>query len=145
MPTSSVDLVFSQAVLEHVRLADFDETQRQIRRVLRPDGLASHQIDLKDHLGGALNHLRFSESLWERDWMASSGFYTNRLRCSDVLASMRDAGLTPEVTAVERWPGLPTPRARLAPRFRAMPDEELTIRQFDCVARVARHEEPVSR
>lgn len=136
VPDASVDLVFSQAVLEHVRLAEFDDTQQEIRRVLRRDGIASHQVDLKDHLGGALNSLRFSADTWEAGWMVSSGFYTNRLRCSDVLASMRRAGLRPEVTAAERWAYLPTPRAALAPPFQTMPDDELMVEQFDCVARV---------
>lgn len=145
VPTGSVDLVFSQAVLEHVRLAEFDDTQREIRRLLRPAGVASHQVDLKDHLGGALNHLRFDDERWEADWMASSGFYTNRLRYSDVLASMRRAGLEPETTEIERWPSLPTAHQRLAARFRAMSDEELRVKQFDCVARVAPHRPPPTR
>jgi SAM-dependent methyltransferase len=144
MPSASVDLVFSQAVLEHVRLAEFDATQREIRRVLRPAGVSSHQVDLKDHLGGALNHLRFDAATWEAGWMASSGFYTNRLRYSEVLASMRAAGLAPEVTAVDRWSSLPTPRRWLAPHFREMSDEELMVKQFDCVARAAPEQSPVS-
>ena len=137
IPAASADLVFSQAVLEHVRLSEFDATQRAIRRILRPTGVASHQVDLKDHLGGALNSLRFTHETWEAEWMASSGFYTNRLRMSEILASMRAAGLEPDVTAIERWRTLPTPPARLAPHFRAMPEEELAVKQFDCVARPA--------
>jgi SAM-dependent methyltransferase len=137
VPAASIDLVFSQAVLEHVRLAEFDATQREIRRVLNPDGIASHQVDLKDHLGGALNSLRFAPGTWEADWMAASGFYTNRLRYSQILESMRRAGLMPETTAVERWRALPTPRSHMSAQFRGMPDDELSVKQFDCVARVA--------
>lgn len=139
LPAASIDFVFSQAVLEHVRLTEFDDTQREIRRVLRADGLASHQVDLKDHVGGALNSLRFTRGTWEADWMTASGFYTNRLRFSEMLDSMRRAGLTPEVTAAERWTSLPTPRARMAPHFRSMTDDELAVKQFDCVARVRHH------
>jgi SAM-dependent methyltransferase len=137
VPDGSVDLVFSQAVLEHVRRGEFDQTQREVRRMLKPDGIASHEVDLKDHLGGALNSLRFSRDTWEAGWMVASGFYTNRLRLSEILASMRAAGLEPEVTRVRRWDRLPTPRAKLAPHFQGMNDEELTVREFDCVARVA--------
>lgn len=137
IPAASVDLVFSQAVLEHVRLPEFDETQREVRRVLRADGVASHQVDLKDHLGGALNNLRFSAGTWEADWMVSSGFYTNRLRYPQVLDAMRRAGLVPTTTEVKRWERLPTPRARLDPQFQDMSDEDLRVQQFDCVARVA--------
>ena len=135
VPAQSVDRVFSQAVLEHVRRAEFDDTQREVARVLKTDGIASHQVDLKDHLGGALNSLRISESTWEADWMVASGFYTNRLRFSEVLDSMRRAGLAPETTDVQRFAALPTPRPRLAPHFRAMTDDELLVKQFDCIAR----------
>jgi SAM-dependent methyltransferase len=136
LPDASVDLVFSQAVLEHVRLSEFDDTQREVRRVLRPDGMASHQVDLKDHLGGALNSLRFTRETWESPLMSESGFYTNRLRFSEILASMRNAGLAPAVTDVRRWSALPTSRPKLAAQFQAMSDSELAVHQFDCVARV---------
>jgi hypothetical protein len=137
IPGDSVDLVFSQAVLEHVRLADFAETQRQTARMLRRNGVASHQVDLKDHLAGSLNNLRFDQRTWEAEWMAQSGFYTNRLRFSEILAIVREAGLEPEVTDVQRWPRLPIPRRKLAPHFAAMSDQELTVTQFDFIARAA--------
>ena len=75
IPSTSVDLIFSQAVLEHVPLGEFDETVQEMHRILTPTGMASHQIDLKDHLGGALHNLRFSNRVWESRFMASSGFY----------------------------------------------------------------------
>lgn len=58
--TGTVDLIFSQAVLEHVCKHEFLDTMRECSRVLTPDGVASHRIDLKDHLGGSLNSLCFS-------------------------------------------------------------------------------------
>jgi len=44
---SSVDLIFSQAVMEHVE--DVDHTYAMCRRWLKPDGLISHQIDFRSH------------------------------------------------------------------------------------------------
>lgn len=70
----SVDLVFSQAVLEHVRKHEFLETQRALARLLKPDGVCSHRVDLCDHLGGGLNNLRFSERLWESPFSPGQGF-----------------------------------------------------------------------
>jgi SAM-dependent methyltransferase len=137
IPTGSVDFVWSQAVLEHVRRRDFDAMLGETRRILRLDGLCSHRIDLQDHLGGALNNLRFSERLWESDWFARSGFYTNRLRFGELLERCRRAGLAVETPEVERWPGLPTPRERLAAPFRDLPDEELRVIGFDLVLRPA--------
>ena len=53
----SVDLIFSQAVLEHVRRHEFLETIKESYRILRTGGFVSHRVDLKDHVGGGLNNL----------------------------------------------------------------------------------------
>lgn len=134
IPSQHVDLVFSQAVLEHVRLREFPRLLTEMRRLLRPDGVASHQVDLKDHLAASLNHLRFDEQRWESEFMARSGFYTNRLRRATIVELFEAAGFTTRVDGVRRWPSVPLPRAALAPAFRDLPDEELTISQFDIVA-----------
>jgi len=128
---SSVDLVFSQAVLEHVRRKDFQETMRECRRILRPGGVCSHRVDLGDHLGGGLNNLRFSEMIWESGFFANSGFYTNRFRYSEMLDLFRQAGFQVRVTGVRRWEALPTQRNKLAKAFSALPDDELCISGFD--------------
>lgn len=135
IPDQSVDFIWSQAVLEHVRKSEFYDTILEFRRVLRPDGVCSHRVDLKDHLGGALNNLRFPDQLWESNFMASSGFYTNRIRYSQMLSLYKQAGFDIDVLGVERWNTLPTPRARLAKCFRKFPDEELCISGFDVILR----------
>lgn len=135
IPSGSVDWVFSQAVLEHVPLGEFGATACEMRRVLSPAGAMSHRIDLKDHLGGALNNLRFSSRVWESHFMASSGFYTNRLRFSQIVHAFKEAGFDVRVVDVMRWAQLPTPRRRLAPSFRALSDDELLVRHFDVVGR----------
>ena len=134
IPTASVDWIFSQAVLEHLRLGTFSAVLFEMRRILSLTGATSHQIDLKDHLGGALNNLRFSNRVWESHFMASSGFYTNRLRFSQIVHAFREAGFDPHTTDVSRWAHLPTPRRKLAPPFRELSDDELLVQQFDVVA-----------
>lgn len=136
LPTASIDFVWSQAVLEHVRRAEFLDTMRELHRVLQPDGVASHRIDLKDHLGAGLNNLRLSDALWERDWMgAHSGFYTNRIRFSEMCALFEQAGFAVEVLAVHRWDALPLRRGALAAPFRELGDDELRVREFDVLLR----------
>ena len=137
IPTGSVDFVFSQAVLEHVRRHELPETLAEIRRVMTPNGLASHTVDLQDHLGGALNNLRFSTRDWESEFMARSGFYTNRVRYSEMLDLFRRVGCEPDVVAVRRWKSLPTPRTRLVHEFQRLTDEELLVSGFDVVTRPA--------
>ena len=103
----------------------------QLRRVMKPGGISSHRVDLRDHLGGALNNLRFSRPVWESSLMRSSGFYTNRIRFSTMLGEFRRSGFDVDVLNVERWGELPTPRARIVEPFRSMNDEELRVRGFD--------------
>lgn len=135
IPDGSVDLIWSQAVLEHVRRADFFATMRELRRIIKPEGLCSHRVDLRDHLSNALNNLRFSERLWESNFFANSGFYTNRITHSEMLSLFRGAGFAVDLRHVERWPAPPTPRRRLAPPFRDLPDAELCISGFDVLLR----------
>lgn len=137
IPDRSVDFVWSQAVLEHIRRAEFLDLMREIRRTLREDGICSHRVDLMDHLGGALNNLRFSERMWESNFMATSGFYTNRIRYSEMLGLFENAGFKAEVVQIDRWERLPTPRLKLAKPFRSLPEEELCVYGFDVVLRPA--------
>ena len=131
IPSNSVDFIWSQAVLEHLRLSEFDEILHELLRILRSDGIASHRIDLKDHLGDALHNLRFSTKVWESDWMAQSGFYTNRIRYPDMLARFEDAGFDMDVTQVDRWDHLPVPREKISPEFFGFSDGELCVSGFD--------------
>lgn len=129
--TASVDLIFSQAVLEHIRRREFLDTMKECWRILKPTGICSHQIDLRDHLGGALNNLRFSERVWESAFFAKSGFYTNRIQYEQMLRLFTQAGFIADCSGVRRWNTLPIPRRKLNKQFKDIGDEELCIRTFD--------------
>ncbi len=134
IPDGSIDLIWSQAVLEHIRRREFDALCSEMYRVLKPEGLASHRIDLMDHLGGSSNHLRFADRIWEADGFgARSGFYTNRLRPPELLAAFTKAGLSSEIVVRDFWPEPPLPRAKLARQFRDLPEEDLRTHGFDVV------------
>lgn len=135
IPDSSVDFVWSQAVLEHVRRHEFDSVMNELHRIVRPGGVLSHRVDLKDHLGGALNNMRLPSRVWEAEWMARSGFYTNRISVKDMLHRFERAGFEVEVIDVDRWDRLPTPRRKLAAEFAAIPDDELLVSGFDALLR----------
>jgi hypothetical protein len=133
VPTGSVDLTFSNAVLEHVRLWELPSTLEELSRVMAPGGLGSHEVDLRDHLDESLNHLRFSDRFWESALVARSGFYTNRVRFSALLEHCRRAGFTTACPEVWCWPSLPVDRRRLAARFRELPDEDLRVKACQLV------------
>lgn len=133
IPDGAVDFVWSQAVLEHVRSHEFTAVMAELRRIMAPGGVASHRIDLRDHLGGGLNNLRFSDRLWEGDFFTKSGFYTNRLSYTQMLDAFHEVGFAVEVQQVDRWERLPTPRSSMAAEFRDRPDDDLLISGFNVV------------
>jgi len=135
VPDESVDFVFSHAVLEHIRLKDFNNTIKELYRIQKPGGIASHHIDLKDHLGGRLNNLRFSNNIWESDFFSSSGFYTNRLRANNIIDMIKRAGFKIVLQEEHRWEKLPTPRHKLDGEFSNLSEENLLIHDLDIVYR----------
>ena len=135
LPSESVDAMFSNAVLEHVRRSEFIETIKELFRIQRPGGISSHQIDLRDHLGGALNSLRISHQRWESPLFSQSGFYTNRLRCSEIRSIFTDAGWEILECTERRWPNLATPRSALHSDFQHFTDDDLLISGIRLVVR----------
>ncbi len=129
----SVDFCFSNAVLEHIQKNDMTLLARELVRVLRPDGICVHRVDLQDHLSGQLNNLRFSEKLWESRIFRNAGLYTNRIRFSEMVMLFEKAGFTCEVPRVINWDQLPTPKSKMNTSFRSLPDDELRVKGFDLV------------
>ena len=90
--TNSVDYLFSHSVMEHIRLHEIDEYILEMKRILKPNGLISHNINYKDHLQESLNNLRFPTKIWESEFFAKSGFYTNRIPAVEMHDKFSKAG-----------------------------------------------------
>jgi SAM-dependent methyltransferase len=129
VPDASVDFLFSNAVLEHIRLKEFLPLVMEMKRVLKPNGIGSHQIDFRDHLQYALNNLRFSERVWESDFMTKSGFYTNRIPWVKMQALLEEH-FSVYIKNRNFWPSLPTAQEKMSQPFRAMREEDLMT--VDC-------------
>lgn len=128
MPTGSYSFVFSQAVLEHIRRDEFYETMAECYRILAPDGAMSHVVDYKDHMGGALNNMRFPSRIWEAEWFASeSGFYTNRIKCSEMIQVCEEVGFSVTLTSKKMFHHRVIASSELAPEFRSVSLEDLMI------------------
>jgi hypothetical protein len=70
----------------------------------------------------------------EASLFARSGFYTNRLRASEIAEIFSAAGFRIRNVLADRWPPPPLPRARLHPEFARFDDDELRVHGIDLVA-----------
>lgn len=91
LENSSIDIVFSNAVLEHVH--DVRKAISEMSRVTKPGGFGIHEIDLRDHFFQAtpLKLLRYPDWLWNLMTWNRPG-YTNRLRLPDYLKLFKASG-----------------------------------------------------
>lgn len=121
---NSVDMIFSQAVLEHVD--DLVGAYTSMKRWLKPGGVMSHQIDFRCH-GTAREwngHWKYSDLRW-RLIRGKRPYLLNRQPHSVHTRIVREQGFeiigddpVREVSAVDR--------RQLAPRFRELSDVDLT-------------------
>ena len=120
----SVDLIWSQAVLEHVE--DPRNVYESMYKWLREDGIISHEIDFKSH---------GSSGLWNGQWIYSEfqwkivkgryAYLINRLSYKAHLDLMKDIGFN-VIQTVPTSMESKLKRKHLAPRFREMTDKELS-------------------
>jgi SAM-dependent methyltransferase len=118
---ASVDLIVSQAVMEHVD--DPDAAYAAMARWLRPGGLASHQIDFRSHgVSRTWNgQWRYPPRLWPR--VRGTADPINRWPLSAHLAAIEREGLSVRtVQSVVDHGGLR--RGDLDPAFRWLTDED---------------------
>jgi hypothetical protein len=121
---NTLDLVFSQAALEHVD--DLEEVYEAIFLWLKPGGYMSHQIDFKCH-GSASEwngHWAYSDLMWALV-RGKDVWLINRAPCSRHLRFIERCGF--RIVAQERVRRTSSlRRSRLARRFRDLTDDDLT-------------------
>lgn len=131
IPEATIELSYSLKVLEHVRRDDFRRLIGLIAKASATPSLGRHIVDLHDHLGCRLNNLRFSPRFWEHKIVSNSGFYTNRLRFSEITGIAQDAGLSVTIPQALVWPQSPTDRTNMHPMFKGFGDDHLKVCMFD--------------
>jgi SAM-dependent methyltransferase len=134
VPDGSVDLVFSEVVLEHVRRDAFAPLLAALRRVTAADGVGLHGVDFHDHLGGKLRHLQFAPAFWEGAAVGRAALYCNRLGLSEMLVALRAAGF--DATAPRRlvWDVPPLPPGGAHPALRRDPaDDRVCFAEIECL------------
>ena len=136
IPSSSVDFIFSHSAIEHIRLYELPIIINESHRLLSKAGRISHNIDLMDHLNYSLNSLRFSEKIWEGQLFANSGFYTNRLRYSQIILLFENSGFNLIYKDYGVWNTIPVEQEYLHKSFQKLNKEDLLIRTMHIVGRV---------
>lgn len=141
LPAASVDVVFSNSVLEHVPPDVIRQLMKESCRVLRPGGLAIHAVNCGDHYAyfdrsiTPINYLRYPERRWH--FWNNTLQYQNRLRPQDFLDAAEEAGL--EIVLRKSKPRQELLRAlpamSVAAEFERYPPEELCCTSIDFVAR----------
>ena len=135
----SVDMVFSQAVLEHVD--DLKHTYRAMYRWVKKGGCISNQIDFESHgLSHEWNgHWSFSDLTWKLI-KGNRPYLINREPLSKHLEYAQDVGF--EIISVAPVKTFPSEsytgtikRDKLAKRFRNMSEEDFTTTSAHILAR----------
>ena len=129
----SADIIFSQAVLEHVD--DLEQTYKILYRWLKKGGMMSHQIDFKSHgITDEWNgHWAFSDLSW-RIIRGNRPYLLNREPLSTHIKYLRMTGFKIScVIPVNSTGGLN--RKRLASRYKKLSDKDLTTSSAHIISR----------
>ena len=128
----SLDMVYSQAVLEHVD--DLTTTYRALADWLKPGGVASHQVSLVSH--GVTPEWNGHWSISDPVWKLIRGrrpYLLNREPASRHVKMLRESGL--EIVKEEPvQQASDIARSRLAPRFRYFSEGDLTTKAIYLLA-----------
>ena len=145
LPAASVDVVFSNSVLEHVPGPVIEACLAEAMRILRPGGIVFHSVNCGDHYAYAdrsihqLHYLQYSDAAWSK-WN-NAFLYQNRLRAVDFVDMAKRAGFAIEIdtsrASKERLAQLDALRVdpELARRYTR---EQLAITSIDFVGRKPR-------
>jgi len=141
LPAESLDVVFSNSVLEHVPGEVIEACLAEARRILRPGAVVFHSVNCGDHYAyvdsgiDQLHYLQYSEAAW-RKWN-NAFLYQNRLRAIDFTEMAKRAGFTVEIDTSR-----PNPKRlrqlesiRVDPYFARYSRDQLAITSIDFVGR----------
>ena len=137
--SDSVDVVFSQAVLEHVE--DIKHTYNAMYRWVKKGGCISNEIDFESHgLSDEWNgHWSFSDLTWKL-MKGKRPYLINREPLSKHLEAVQDAGF--EIVSVIPVKTFPSDvytgaieRDKLAQKFRNISEEDFTTTSAHILAR----------
>jgi SAM-dependent methyltransferase len=129
----SVDMIFSQAVMEHVD--DLQSAYKRMHQWLKPGGILSHEIDFKCH--GTSKHWNGHWTYPEPIWRIIKGrrpYFLNRLTCGHQLDFLRRAGFEIEYISRQEKAHF-IHREDLCKSLAHIPDDDLCTSSAHIIAR----------
>ena len=141
VPARSIDIAFSNNVLEHVPANEIIALARDTAAALKPGGVVSHAVACNDHYANFdseisfINFLQYSDEDW-RKW-DNGLLWQNRLRAPDFL-SLCETPATPIAYRHDHThPGSidAIRNMRLDDRFRRYSIEDLAVTSLHIIAR----------
>jgi SAM-dependent methyltransferase len=130
LPTASVDMIYSQDVLEHVNRERFISSIEAWKRILKPSGKFLALVGLDDHLAhydpskSMKEYLYHSEFLWKH-LLCNRLQHINRLTVSEIADLFQRSSFEIENFEVERC-GVEFARVRPCYRWQTQEDLEAT-------------------
>jgi SAM-dependent methyltransferase len=128
---SSVDFIFSNAVLRDIPEAVLEEIFQEFYRVLAPQGVMAHNVVLEDHYSdydrsiSVYNFLKYPKWSWRL--FNNSLHYQNRLRITDYRRLHDRTGFRILAQDDTIGPKEVLQSIRLAPEFRSYTPEDLAV------------------
>jgi SAM-dependent methyltransferase len=124
IPRNSVDLIISQAVMEHVD--QLEETYSECFRCLKSGGFMSHQIDLRCHDTAPEwnGHWKYDDLTW-RLMRGGRPWFVNRQPCSTHTGLVIKAGFKVHAE-IKQSASSGISRGQLATRFKGLSENDLT-------------------
>ena len=141
----SIDLVYSNSVLEHVPREVIRGLMQESFRVLKPGGLAMHNVGCNDHYAFFDKSISFANFLQygEREWRLWNNpiQYQNRLRAPEFVELAIAAGFEVINKRTHVRPGTLEALAsmRIAPQFDCFSRDELAATTVDFIGRKPAH------
>ncbi len=137
----SVDLVYSNSVLEHVPREVIGGLMKESFRVLKPGGLSMHNVGCNDHYAffdksiSFVNFLQYEEREW-RLWNNPIQ-YQNRMRAPQFVELAEQAGfeMIGNRTCVDPGALKALQSLRVAPQFASFSRDELAATTVDFIGR----------
>lgn len=123
IPSSSVDLIISQAVMEHVD--QLEAIYAECFRILKPGGFMSHQVDFRCHDTAPEwnGHWKYSDLTW-RLMRGGRPWFINRQPCSMHLSLVSRAGFS-LCAEIKQFGNFGISSRQLASRFKALSENDL--------------------